>query len=126
MMTGFERIRATIVGGHPLRGTYGAPGAKNAVLPMMAASLLTDETCVIQNVPIISDVLIMAELLRRLGADVAFDEQTHTVAITAANVDSTNPDPTLARQMRASFQVTGPLLARFGRFDCASPGGCQL
>ena len=126
MMTGFERIRATIAGGHPLRGTYGAPGAKNAVLPMMAASLLTDETCVIQNVPIISDVLIMAELLRRLGADVVLDEQAHTVAITAANVGSTNPDPTLARRMRASFQVTGPLLARFGRFDCASPGGCQL
>ena len=85
-MTGFERIRATIAGGHPLRGAYGAPGAKNAVLPMMAASLLTDETCVIQNVPIISDVLIMAELLRRLGADVVLDEQAHTVAITAANV----------------------------------------
>lgn len=121
-----QRIRATIVGGRPLHGRYRTPGAKNVVLPMMAASLLTDETCVIQNVPIISDVLVMADLLRRLGAEVELDADAHTVAITAADVRSSSPDPDLVQRMRASFQVTGPLLARFGRFDCAAPGGCQL
>ena len=121
-----QRIRATIVGGRPLRGSYRLPGAKNAVLPMMAACLLTDETCVIENVPIISDVLVMADLLRELGAEVALDEDAHTVAVTAADVRSSSPTPHLVQRMRASFQVTGPLLARFGRFDCAAPGGCQL
>ena len=121
-----QRSRARIVGGNPLRGTYRVPGAKNAVLPMMAACLLSDETCVIENVPIISDVLIMADLLRHLGATVVLDQDARAVTITAADVRSTNPNPELVTQMRASFQVTGPLLARFGQFDCAAPGGCQL
>ncbi len=119
-------IRAAIAGGRPLRGSYRAPGAKNAVLPMMAACLLTNETCVIENVPIITDVLIMADLLRELGADVTIDTNTRTVAITAANPPSSTPNPHLVRQMRASFQVTGPLLARVERFACPAPGGCQL
>ena len=80
----------------------------------------------IENVPIISDVLIMADLLRDLGAKVLLDQAARTVTITAADVRSTNPNPELVTQMRASFQVTGPLLARFGQFDCAAPGGCQL
>ena len=121
-----QRVRATIVGGRPLRGRYRTPGAKNVVLPMMAASLLTDETCVIQNVPIISDVLVMADLLRQLGAEVLLDTDSRTVTITAATVRSSSPSPDLAQRMRASFQVAGPLLARFGRFECAAPGGCQL
>ncbi len=121
-----QRVRATIVGGYPLRGSYRTPGAKNVVLPMMAACLLTDETCVIQNVPIISDVLVMADLLRQLGARVDVDSDARTVTITAAGVESSSPSPDLAQRMRASFQVAGPLLARFGRFDCAAPGGCQL
>ncbi len=93
---------------------------------MMAACLLTDETCVIQNVPIISDVLVMADLLRLLGAQVEVDTVARTVTITAADVHSCSPNQDLAQRMRASFQVAGPLLARFGRFDCAAPGGCQL
>jgi len=109
-----------------LRGSYRTPGAKNVVLPMMAACLLTDETCVIQNVPIISDVLVMADMLRQLGARVDVDSDARTVTITAAGVESSSPSPDLAQRMRASFQVAGPLLARFGRFDCAAPGGCQL
>lgn len=121
-----QRVRATIVGGRPLRGSYRTPGAKNVVLPMMAACLLTDETCVIQNVPIISDVLVMADLLRLLGAQVEVDTVARTVTITAADVHSCSPNQDLAQRMRASFQVAGPLLARFGRFDCAAPGGCQL
>ncbi len=121
-----QRIRATIVGGHPLRGSYRTPGAKNVVLPMMAACLLTDETCLIQNVPIISDVLVMADLLRQLGAEVEVDADARTVTVTAAAVRSSEPNPDLVRRMRASFQVVGPLLARFGHFHCAAPGGCEL
>ncbi len=123
---GTAPLRATILGGRRLRGTFRVPGAKNAVLPMMAACLLTDETCVIENVPVITDVLLMAELLRRVGADVEFDVDNQILAITAADVHTTGADSDLVSKMRASFQVTGPLLARFGRFDCAAPGGCQL
>lgn len=120
------RLRVAITGGRALRGTYRVPGAKNAVLPMMAASLLTEQTCVIENAPIITDVLLMAEMLRRLGAEVEIDTERQTVAITAGEVESTTPDGDLVATMRASFQVTGPLLARRGKFDCRAPGGCQL
>lgn len=118
--------RVAINGGRSLRGTFQVPGAKNAVLPMMASCLLTDETCVIENIPLITDVFLMAELLRGLGAQVELDSSRHSVAITASSVSSTSPDPRLVSTMRASFQVTGPLLARHGRFDCQAPGGCQL
>jgi len=119
-------MRVAINGGRALRGTYRVPGAKNAVLPMMAACLLTDETCVIENIPLITDVMLMAELLRSLGARVELDTDRQAVAVTAASVNSTSPNPDLVSSMRASFQVTGPLLARHGRFDCRAPGGCQL
>ncbi|MBM4437504.1 MAG: UDP-N-acetylglucosamine 1-carboxyvinyltransferase, partial [Actinobacteria bacterium] len=119
-------VRGVIRGGNRLRGSFRVPGAKNAVLPMMAAALLTDDTCVIENVPMIADVLMMAALLRDLGAMVAVDEAGRTIAITAASVRATAPNPDLVVRMRASFQVTGPLLARFGRFDCRQPGGCTL
>ena len=118
--------RVAITGGRSLRGAYRVPGAKNAVLPMMAACLLTDETCVIEDIPLITDIMVMAELLRGLGAEVEIDAERRSVAITAASVRSTRPDPRLVRAMRASFQVTGPLLSRFGRVDCHAPGGCQL
>ena len=118
--------RVAITGGRSLRGAYRVPGAKNAVLPMMAACLLTEETCVIEDVPLITDIMVMAELLRGMGARVELDTERRSVAITAASVHSTRPDPRLVRAMRASFQVTGPLLSRFGRVDCHAPGGCQL
>jgi len=118
--------RLVVTGGARLAGSVSVPGAKNAVLPMMAACLLTEETCRIRNVPLIEDVEIMAALLRRLGATVEFDRAERRLTITAADIRSVRPDPELVHEMRASFLVTGALLARFGQVECVHPGGCEI
>jgi len=122
--TATERIRT--IGGRVLRGRVAIGGAKNAALPAMAAALLTEEECVLENVPLLEDVVVMTELLRALGAEVDLDTERHRVRIRAAEIESFEPPPELVARMRASFLVTGPLLARFGRARSIPPGGCQL
>ena len=118
--------RLVVTGGARLEGDVAIPGAKNAILPIMAACLLTDEPCHLTNVPLIEDVHIMAALLRGLGAAVELDPKRHELTISASKITSFEADSTLVTEMRASFLVAGPLLARFGRFDCVHPGGCAL
>lgn len=113
-------------GGRSLYGRVAIGGAKNAALPAMAAALLTEEECVLENVPLLEDVFVMAELLRALGAEVDLDTERHRVRIRAAEIHGYEPPPELVARMRASFLVTGPLLARFGRARSVPPGGCQL
>lgn len=115
-----------VIGGASLAGSVAIPGAKNAILPLMAACLLTDETCHLSNVPIIEDVEIMAQLLRGLGVRIDFDRQRRQMALTADRITSFEPDPSLVNELRASFLVAGPLLARFGAVSCTHPGGCDL
>jgi UDP-N-acetylglucosamine 1-carboxyvinyltransferase len=117
-----------IEGQAPLRGNIAASGAKNAALPIMAATLLTTEECVIDNVPIVQDVRTMATLLRHLGAVVELDETRHRVTVRAPERSEleTNVPVELARKMRASFLVTGPILARAGRVSAPHPGGCAI
>ncbi|MCS7051341.1 MAG: UDP-N-acetylglucosamine 1-carboxyvinyltransferase, partial [Thermomicrobium sp.] len=122
--TALDRI--VTVGGNALRGRVAIGGAKNAALPAMAAALLTEEECVLENVPLLNDVLVMAALLRALGAEVDLDRARHRVRIRAATVESFEPPAELVAKMRASFLVTGPLLARFGEARSVPPGGCQL
>jgi UDP-N-acetylglucosamine 1-carboxyvinyltransferase len=114
-----------IEGGHPLRGAVDIGGAKNAALPIMAACLLTSDWCVLSNVPDIEDIHTMAGVLRSLGAEVNFLSR-HSVAIRAEKLHSCRADPALARRMRASFLVVGPLLARLGRAEAPHPGGCAI
>lgn len=113
-------------GGRRLEGRVAIDGAKNAALPAMAAALLTDEECLLENVPVLEDVLVMVDLLRQLGADVEFDQSNHRVRICAANVDRYDAPADLVERMRASFLVTGPLLSRFGQAGSTAPGGCKL
>lgn len=120
-----SRRRLIIEGGHPLHGTVDIGGAKNSALPLMAACLLTSEWCVLSNVPDIEDIHTMAGVLESLGAEVNFLSR-HSVAIRADKIHGTQPDPELARRMRASFLVMGPLLARFGRAHAPHPGGCAI
>lgn len=124
-----ERRRARVLeidGGVPLRGEVTIGGAKNAALPILAATLLTGEECIINNVPNLSDVQTMVELIRSLGADIEFDEKRHRVRVQVASVSTTTPKPELIGKMRASFLIAGPLLARFGEVTASTPGGCQL
>ncbi len=118
--------KLVVHGADRLQGCYRVPGAKNAVLPMIAAALLTDEPCHLSNVPAIEDVEIMLELVRRLGAHVDYDRRASSVSITADNIASFEPDAEVVNEMRASFLVAGPLLSRFGEFRCVHPGGCDL
>lgn len=117
-----------IEGRGPLYGDVATSGAKNAALPIMAATLLTTDECVIENVPLVQDVRTMAELLRTLGCFVRLDESNHQIIVRAparADLQPIVPD-SLARKMRASFLVTGPVLARAGRVSAPHPGGCSI
>lgn len=114
------------MGGHPLVGEVSLTGAKNSVLKLMAAALLAPGRTTITNVPDILDVEIMAELLRRLGCDVAHDVAGACVAITVPEVPEHRADYDLVRRMRASICVLGPLVARVGAADVALPGGDNI
>src|SRR5215216_5175166 len=114
--------KLVIEGGVPLSGTIVPAGNKNAALPLLAASLLTDERVVLANVPRIRDTEAMLTLLEDLGVSVEWVED-NTVALQADGVEGTEVDPALAERIRASFLVAGPLLARFGSAVMPPPGG---
>ena len=121
-----KRDSIHVVGGQQLNGSVRVSGAKNATLPIMAAALLTDEPCVIDNVPILADIFVMAELLRHLGATVEVDEAGHRVTIQARDIVHNYAPEELVKQMRASFLVSGPILSRTGLIETTPPGGCKL
>ncbi len=112
-----------VKGGTPLQGKIGISGSKNSALPILAATLLTPETCIIHRVPDLSDIRYMLEILRHLGAEVTFKEGTVTVC--AEKIHSQTPYD-LVRKMRASICVLGPLVARFGQAKISLPGGCVI
>ena len=112
-----------VEGRHQLRGEIRVSGAKNAVLKLMAAALLTKEPCVIRNVPHIGDVLNMIEVLEGLGAKCALDGDV--LYIEARELHPEAPQEPV-REMRASIQVMGPLLGRLGEVRIAQPGGCAI
>ena len=108
----------------PLRGTVTVNGAKNAVLPIMAACLLSEEPSVIQGVPRVADVLSMMEILRQLGVTVTLTEDTLTIH--PGRYAGTVAPYELVSRMRASICVLGPLLAKQGRAQVSMPGGCVI
>ncbi len=112
-----------IRGGVPLHGTVTISGSKNAALPIMAATLLTDEPCLIRGVPNLSDTRFMAEILKSLGAEVKFENGD--VAVRAKKI-SAHADYELVRKMRGSICVAGPLLARLHQARISLPGGCVI
>jgi UDP-N-acetylglucosamine 1-carboxyvinyltransferase len=119
-----ERIYR-VHGGVPLRGTVTIRGAKNAALPLLAATLLTDDACVLENVPDIADIRVMIEVLRHLGAQVEVDDRGRVTVVAADLACCTTPDD-LAKRLRGSFLVMGPLLARCGQASAPQPGGCAI
>jgi UDP-N-acetylglucosamine 1-carboxyvinyltransferase len=112
-----------IKGGVPLHGEVQISGAKNAVLPIMAATLLTAEKCVIRRVPNLSDVQFMGKILASLGAEVKFDGDVLTVQ--AAKI-TPHGDYDMIRKMRGSICILGPLLSRLGKATVSLPGGCVI
>ncbi|MFZ2112759.1 MAG: UDP-N-acetylglucosamine 1-carboxyvinyltransferase [Solirubrobacteraceae bacterium] len=111
-----------IEGGAPLSGTMVPAGNKNGALPILAACLLTEDEIVVHNVPRIRDVDAMLAILKSLGVSIEW-RGANELALCAADVHDTEIDPELAEQIRASFLLAGPLLARFGRALMPPPGG---
>jgi UDP-N-acetylglucosamine 1-carboxyvinyltransferase len=111
-----------IEGGRPLSGTVRAAGNKNGALPILAATVLASEPVTLRNVPRIRDVETMVELLVDIGADATWSAPNE-VTVDASSVSKTALDPDLCREIRASFLLAGPLLARFGRCRVPPPGG---
>lgn len=110
-----------ITGQKILKGEIAVSGSKNAVLPIMAASLLTTDECVLTNVPNIKDVETMGEIISDLGAKVAFTD--HTIRINAKDLKKSNPLPALVSKLRGSILLLGPLLARMHSVTMPFPGG---
>ncbi|MBV9815095.1 MAG: UDP-N-acetylglucosamine 1-carboxyvinyltransferase, partial [Alphaproteobacteria bacterium] len=119
-----------INGGVPLEGVIPIGGAKNAALPLMAASLLTPETLVLRNVPVLADIATMANLLVQHGVAVTRggegSDSGHVVELSAGHITSSTAPYDLVRKMRASVLVLGPLVARCGRARVSLPGGCAI
>ena len=111
-----------IEGGNPLRGEVTPSGNKNAALPLLCATILTDEPVILHNIPMIRDVLAMRRLIESLG--VTFEEvDPHTWKIQAKNVEASRLDPDLCRRVRASILLAGPMCARCGELLLPPPGG---
>ncbi len=114
-----------IKGGNVLEGQIRVSGAKNSALPAMAASLLTKEEVILENLPLVNDIFTTRRLLRELGAMVEFEED-HAARIHAQKILSPEAPYDLVKTMRASVLVLGPLLARTGRARVSLPGGCAI
>lgn len=125
--------RIIIKGGRPLKGRIEISGAKNAALPLLTASLLTDETLTLANLPHLADISTLINLLTELGVDFSLDGAApngghagRVVAARAKTIASTTAPYDLVRKMRASVLVLGPLLARCGQARVSMPGGCAI
>ncbi len=127
-----DRIR--IVGGRSLQGSIPISGAKNAALPLLIASLLTEDRLTLKNVPNLADVNLLVRILRNHGVDLAVDGKrtgpsTHlgdTIHLTARDIVDTTAPYEMVSRMRASFWVLGPLIARMGQAKVSLPGGCAI
>jgi len=127
-----DRIR--IIGGQRLNGTIPISGAKNATLPLMIASLLTEDTLILENVPRLADVILLQRILGNHGVDVMIagkrpgddPNSGRTIHISAKHIVDTTAPYDLVSKMRASFWVVAPLLARMGEAKVSMPGGCAI
>ncbi|MGB9599162.1 MAG: UDP-N-acetylglucosamine 1-carboxyvinyltransferase [Myxococcota bacterium] len=118
--------RLKIIGPTRLAGRVRISGAKNAALPCIAASILTDEPIILKNVPDVSDVNSTIELMRYMGADADFDREGNRVRVSCKNLNRFEAPYDIVRKMRASSLVLGPLVAKYKRAKVSLPGGCAI
>ena len=114
-----------IRGGNKLSGKINCSGAKNAALPMIAATILSDEDITLKNLPYLQDITTMFELLGSMGANITLDESMNFI-ISSSDIHDTEARYELVKTMRASILVLGPLVAKFGKAKIALPGGCAI
>ncbi len=121
-MCGLETYR--IQGGNRLQGNVKASGSKNAVLPIMAATILSDEPSILHNVPLLDDVKVMCQILNHYGVKTRWEKKD--LHIDPSGIFYAQPPVTLMQKMRGSNLVLGPLLGRFGEAELPFPGGCSI
>ena len=114
-----------IKGGRRLSGEINCSGAKNAALPMIAATILSDDDITLRNLPYLQDITTMFELLGSMGANITLDESMN-FTLSSATIHDTEARYELVKTMRASILVLGPLVAKFGKARIALPGGCAI
>ncbi|MCY6355475.1 UDP-N-acetylglucosamine 1-carboxyvinyltransferase [Clostridium sp. ZS2-4] len=113
-----------VKGGKKLYGEVDISSAKNAVLPIIAASILCREMCVINKAPMLEDVFVICDVLRSISSNII--EKKDKIIIDNSNLINNDPDSELVRRMRASFLIMGPMISRFGKFKISLPGGCNI
>ena len=119
-----DKIRIT--GGRPLHGIINVSGAKNAVLPLMTAALLTEKPLILHRVPNLRDVASLTELLNSMGVIVEYNSESKIMAVSARKITSHVAPYDIVKKMRASILVLGPTLAREGQARVSLPGGCAI
>jgi len=125
---GEQDDKIIIYGGQPLHGKVAVSGAKNAVLPIIVAGLLSEGSCLIQDVPRLADVEVICDVIRELGVEIKLNPvgSSATVAIDSQNLNNYEATYDYVKKMRASVLVMGPLLARLGKAKISMPGGCAI
>lgn len=113
-----------VKGGKKLYGEVDISSAKNAVLPIIAASILCREMCVIDKAPMLEDVFVICDVLKSISSNIIAEKDK--IIIDNSNLINNDPDSELVRKMRASFLIMGPMISRFGRFKISLPGGCNI
>ncbi|WMJ79666.1 UDP-N-acetylglucosamine 1-carboxyvinyltransferase [Clostridium sp. MB40-C1] len=113
-----------VKGGKRLNGEIDISSAKNAVLPIIACSMLCEETCVINKAPLLKDVFVICDVLKSVNSNISIEKDR--IVIDNSNLKNIEPDSDLVKKMRASFLVMGPMISRFGKFRISLPGGCNI
>lgn len=118
--------KIVINGGNELSGEVNISSAKNAVLPIIAASILCNEDLIIDNTPMLEDVAVISDVLSELGSKVIINKSTDEILINTKDIKPVNTNSELIRKMRASFLILGPMLSKFGICKLSMPGGCNI
>lgn len=118
--------KIVVKGGNKLKGEVNISTAKNAVLPIIAATILSGNKCVLENAPMLEDVFVISEVLRSISCDINLDKENNRIIIDTSNLSFIEASSDLVRKMRASFLIMGPMIARFGKFKISLPGGCNI
>ena len=118
--------KLVIIGGEKLKGEVNVSTAKNSVLPIIAASILSRDKCIIENAPMLEDVFVIGDVLRSINANIDVNRENNRIVIDTSNILQGEPSGELVRKMRASFLIMGPMISRYGRFKLSLPGGCNI
>lgn len=113
-------------GGKRLEGEVNISAAKNSVLPIIAASILSGGKCIIESAPMLEDVFVISDVLRTISTEIDIDSKTNRILIDSSNIKDCEASSELVKKMRASFLIMGAMISRFGKFRLSLPGGCNI